>query len=256
VVVLRDRRHARNVPGQLRTLGSALAAVLALAAPACGRSGEPSADDLADRRARQAVAAAAEAGLPEEVQDVLGTAARAPSASFSATYRAGADRVVVHQRPPRRRVDVVVGGVAREAVVSDGDGEVRCQRPAGRPWTCTPAPAGATEAGSRAGGFGAFSPELVARTVEALEDAAGAFTLEVVERRIAGVEASCLRSAPVDGAGDGGGDAAPAWLCVAPDGVPLLVDRGDGTPELRAVAYRSGASSDDVARPDGGAEDP
>lgn len=225
-----------------------LALALVLAPAACAGDEEATAGALADRRARQAVAAAAEAGLPDEVQELLATAARAPAASFSATYRAGADRVVVHQRPPRRRVDVVVGGVAREAVVSDADGEVRCERPAGEPWTCTPVPAGDRDGG--AAGFGAFSPELVARTVEALDDAAGAFTLEVVERRIAGIRASCLRSTPT-GDGGHGASSAPAWLCVAPDGVPLLVDRGDGTPELRAVAYRSGTALDDVRRPDG-----
>ena len=215
---------------------------LALAVGACAGDQPPTAAELADRRAGQAIAAAAEAGLPDDVQELLGTATRAPAASFSATYRAGADRVIVHQRPPRRRVDVVVGGVAREAVVSDAAGEVRCERPPGDPWTCTPVPEG--DEGGGPLGFGAFSPELVARTVEALEDAAGAFSLEVVERRIAGVEATCLHSVPV------GAGAAPAWLCVAPDGVPLLVDHGDGSPELRAIAYRRGASDDDLARPD------
>jgi hypothetical protein len=250
--VLRDRRHPRNVPGRLRAVApAALVALATLVPAACAGDEGPSASELADRRARQAVDAAAEAGLPDDVQELLGIAARAPAASFSATYRAGADQVVVHQRPPRRRVDVIVGGLAREAIVSDGDGEVRCERPAGDAWTCTPVPAGDTAAG--AGGFGAFSPELVARTVEALEDAAGQFSLDVVERRIAGVEASCLRSSPTPGAAgtDGDGeDSAPAWLCVAPDGVPLLVDRGDGTAELRAIAYRPAASVDDVARPD------
>lgn len=233
-------RHARNVPGHLR----AVAVPLLLALGACVGGQQPSERELADRRAQQAIAAAAEAGLPDDVQELLATAARAPAASFSATYRAGADRVVVHQRPPRRRVDVVVGGLAREAVVSDGGRDVRCERSDGAPWTCTPLPAG--DEGRGAIGFGAFSPELVARTVETLEDAAGAFTLEVVGRRIAGVEATCLRSAPA-GAGAGAG---PAWLCVAPDGVPLLVDRGDGSPELRATAYRRGAADDDLARPD------
>lgn len=233
------RRHARNVPGCLPAIGVAMA----LALGACAGDQPPTAAELADRRAGQAIAAAAEAGLPDDVQELLGTAARAPAASFSATYRAGADRVVVHQRPPRRRVDVVVGGVAREAVVSDAAGEVRCERPPGASWTCGPVPEG--DQGGGLLGFGAFSPELVARTVEALEDAGGAFRLEVVERRLAGVEATCLHSVPVVASG-----AAPAWLCVAPDGVPLLVDRGDGSPELRAIAYRRGASDDDLARPD------
>lgn len=246
--MLRHRRHARNVPGHLQAVALALAMALA----GCAGDHEPGAAELADRRARQAVAAAAEAGLPDDVQELLGTAARAPAASFSATYRAGVDRVVVHQRPPRRRVDVIVGGVARESVVSDADGEVRCERPAGELWTCRPVRAG--EAAGGTVGFGAFSPELVARTVEALEDAAGAFTLDVVERRIAGVDASCLRSAPAAAAADEERGSATAWLCVAPDGVPLLVDRGDGTPELRAIAYRRGASVGDVGRPDDAGE--
>ena len=217
-------------------------ALVALAG--CSRGDDPSRREVADLRARQARAAAADAGLPADVGALLGVAARAPAATFSATYVAGSERIVVHQVPPRRRVDVVVDGSAREAVVIDESAgtAVTCVRPASKPWACesNDAPAGGGFAG------GAFSPELVARTVEALADGADTYRTSVSSRTVAGVRASCLVSTPVAGV-EG---ATTSQLCVAPDGVPLLVDRGDGAAVLRAVAYRPTAADQDVARPD------
>jgi hypothetical protein len=194
-------------------------------------------------RERQARAAAAEAGLPAPVQEVLGRAARAPAATFSATYVSGTDRLVVTQRPPRRRVDVVgKGGSALESVVADGEGEtLRCERAfAARAerWTCKPATGASAE-------FGAFTPELVARTVEALTASAATYRTDVYELVVAGVHAQCQRSTPVVPS-----TGPPSPRCVAPDGAPLVLARGDGTPILRALAYRDSASAADVARPD------
>ena len=175
------------------------------------------------------------------MQALLALAARAPAATFSATYTSGADRVVVHQRPPRRRVDVTSAGGGREAIVIDGDGAVLTCRHGDRRWRCS---AGGREDDA----LGAFSPELVARTVEALEAAAGHYRTGVGRARIAGVAATCLRSTPLDAAS--APERSTAQLCVAPDGVPLLLDRGDGSPVLRAIAYRAAARAEDVRRPD------
>lgn len=227
-----------------RATAVALLSCLALVAPVgCSRGDDPSWVEVAGMRERQARAAAAEAGLPAPVQEVLGRAARAPAATFSATYASGSDRLVVTQRPPRRRVDVVgTGGAPLESVVSDGEGgTVRCERAsraAADRWACRAA-TGAS------GAVGAFSPELVARTVEALTASASTYRTDVYDLTVAGVHVQCLRSTPVDPT-----TGPPSQLCVAPDGVPLLLDRGDGTPILRAVAYRPSASAADVARPD------
>jgi hypothetical protein len=238
----------------------------------CSRGDDPSAADaVMAQRERQARSAAAEAGLPRDVQSVLGLAARAPAASCVVTYSSGTDRLVVAQRPPRRRVDVLgEGGAPVESVVTDADGGVvGCSRArtgtsSARRWRCRKV---AAEAGALpAAGAGAFTPELVARTVEALAAARDAFTVDVYRLRLAGVTATCLRSTPTDPGPPSTSDApsatAPttsasasasasvAQLCVAPDGVPLLLDRADGTPVLRAVAYRPSASAADVRRPD------
>ena len=222
--------------------------VLALALAALG-AGCGSGDDRpsdADLRSRQARSAAAEAGLPDEVGDLLALAARAPAARFAATYAAGSERVVVHQVPPRRRVDVVVGGVARESVVVDDAGSgsgpgsaVACSRPEGSGWSCEE-----SERSASAVAGGPFSPELVARTVDSLQDSADAYDVVVTDREVAGVAARCLVATPRT-------EGSPSELCVAAaSGVPLLVDLGDGSPALRAVTYRPTASDDDVRRPD------
>jgi hypothetical protein len=230
-----------------RGAAALLCSGLALLAPVgCSRGDDPSWREVADERAAQARSAAATAGLPADVQDVLALAARAPAARFTATYASGAERLVVAQVPPRRRVDVLgAGGTPVESVVTDGDGgAVRCERPGnggggGGRWRCT-------EVDGEAAAVGAFSPELVARTVEALAASAGAYRTDVYVLTVARVRARCLRSTPVDAAAGGG----PSQLCVAADGVPLLLDRGDGTPVLRAVAYRASAADEDVRRPD------
>jgi len=199
---------------------------------------------IADRRERQARDAAAEAGLAPEVQALLGTAARAVDARFSATFTSGDERVVVHQLPPRRRVDVFVGGIAREAYVEDGGRSWRCERPVGDEWSCSER---ASEEAPPTPALGAFSPELVARTVEALEDGAAAYDLDVHDLRVAGTATRCLRATPRAAPGD----VSESRLCVAADGVPLLLDLGQGSTALRAIAYRPAADPRDVERPDG-----
>ena len=233
---LGHRRRPRRLTWVVVVVVGLVGATLA----GCSRSDGSELEEVAALRERQARSAAAEAGLDESVQAFLGRAARAPVARFSATYQSGAERIVVHQVPPRRRVDVLVGGVARDAVVVGGDGEepVRCERPAGKPWTCRLDPDADAD-------VGAFTPELVARTVESLAAGASAFRTTVVDQRVAGVPARCLRSTPL---ADGSGTT--SQLCIAPDGVPLLLDRGDGSPVLRAVAYVASASDADVRRPD------
>lgn len=207
----------------------------------CGAAQDPATGRIGALRSSQARDAAREAGLDVAVQDFMARAARGATATFTARYAAGTDRFVVHQRPPDRRVDVQAGGRVVEAVVVAGDEVVVCERPAAR-WTCEAAAGDDGRAGPA--GVGAFSPEVMARTIEALRDSAGAYTLSVDRRTVAGVAASCLVTETTAAEEDAGGT-----FCVAPDGAPLLLATA-GSPVLRAITYRRGAAAADVARPD------
>ena len=77
---------------------------------------------MADDRADQVRDAAREAGLPDDVADVLATAARGATATFQVTY-AGTEgaRFVVSQEPPDHRVDVIAAGkIVESRVLRDG----------------------------------------------------------------------------------------------------------------------------------------
>ena len=200
----------------------------------CPRGNGSKLDAVADRRASQVRSAAVDGGLPPPVGDVLATAARAPSATFSAVYSGGGidGSVVVHQRPPQRRVDVVdARGRTVSAFVIDGDEALRCERER-RAWRCSED----DDDGAAPPSLGAFDPALLDRTVSALAASEIAVTVERV--RIAGTAASCVVSGPDD------------RFCVSPSGVPLLVQRADGTLALRATTYRRSVADDDLRRPD------
>jgi hypothetical protein len=197
----------------------AAAALLALAA--CGDHGPA----VGDQRADQVRAAASEAGLPDEVADVLALAARADGARFQVAY-AGDDgaRLVVSQDPPERRVDVVQGDVVVESRVLHDQIAYRCSPAEG-----AGAKAGKLSCQRAAGAIDATGTF----TDEALDDFAGqlaasskALDLEVSTRKIAGVTATCLTSTPkagtvLDGKGPGTDE-----LCLSPEGAQLLVDHG------------------------------
>lgn len=198
----------------------------------CSRGDDSSLSQVVSQRAAQARAAARSAGLGDDAADVVARAARAPAATFSAVYevRGTEGRVVVHQRPPRQRVDAVDGdGRTVSSFVSDGpNGSWSCQRGRGSAWRCVETAA--------SDGVGAFDPSVVDRTVTAL--AAADAPVRVERMRIAGVDAACVRSGPSD------------RFCVSPSGVPLVVERSDGGQSLRVVTYRTTVDTSDLDRPD------
>jgi hypothetical protein len=232
--ILIDRSVKR--PGLAAVVAVLLASLIAATA-GCSRGDDPEVAKVAALRSTQARRLAADAGLPDDVQRFLGRAAASTGATFTATYVAGADRLVVHQRPPRRRVDTVVGAKTASSVVLDEHGRAFRCAPPGRRWTCHADDAARST-------VGAFTPDVVSRTVDALKAATGAYVTSTDTRRIAGTSATCLVSRPTSG------DGAVATFCISPSGVPLLIDEGTGTPSLRALRYRPSASAADVARPD------
>ena len=190
-----------------------MAVLVAMAA--CGGN-----DDVGAERAAQVREAATEAGLPDDVVDVIVLAAEGTDATFQITYEGtGGAALVVSQDPPNRRVDVVAGEAVVESRVfrdgigyrctppsTDPTGPLECQRSEG----ALEAPGAFTEAA-----LDAFSRDL-AESVDDLE-------LSVERRDLAGVTATCLVAAPKAGPTDGTG-AGVETLCLSPEGGQLLVD--------------------------------
>lgn len=208
-----------------------VALLLLLVAPlaACGDEG----DDVAGARADQTRQAAIEAGLDRDVADLLGLAARGDTATYRVTYPGPAEgtELVVTNRPPDRRVDVVVDGETTETRIAVGGQAYECLPDVGceRTDAFVPGPGVFTEAAVE---------ELRTSLLERVED----FTFEVQMRPVAGVEAECLvtrirtgRERPELGSG--------GTICLAPSGAVLLVDRDDE--RFEALDYE--ASVDDGA---------
>lgn len=199
-------------------------------AAGCGGDGPSTAEE----RAGQVRAAALEAGLDDEVADVLALAARGAAATYQVTY-AGADggAVVVSQDPPQRRVDalraglvveshVLVDGVSYRCTLPDGSrpgDDLRCRR------TSATLP-----------GTGTFTEAALAELVEQLAAGADRVATTVGTRTIAGETVTCLEAVPRPETVPAGTEVVTDTICLSDDGVQLLVDVGGE--RLVADAYR------------------
>jgi hypothetical protein len=177
-------------------------------------------DPVADQRAEQVREAASDAGLPDDVVDVLVLAARGTTATFQITYQGtGGARLIVSQDPPNRRVDVVAGTTVVESrVFRDGVG-YRCAPPEGAP--DEPVDCARTEGALPSPG--GFTDEALDAFAEDLAASLPDLDLTVEDRDLAGVTATCLVAAPVAGPTDGTGSGVET-LCLSPEGGQLLVD--------------------------------
>jgi hypothetical protein len=189
--------------------------VLLLALVACGDD-----DSVASTRADQIRAAAADAGLPDDVTDVLVLAARGTEGTFQVTYPGeGGTALVVSQAPPNRRIDVVTGGrVAESRVFRDGVG-YECIPPEDEPLgalVCTRSE-GALQSP------GAFTDEALDAFTADLAESSDDLDLSVETRTIADVEATCLVAVPKAGPTDGTGPGVET-ICLSEEGAQLLVD--------------------------------
>ncbi len=197
------------------TATAALVALALLVLPACGD------DDgsVADERADQVRAAAAEAGLPDAVADVLALAARGPLGTFQVAY-AGTEgaRLVVSQSPPDHRVDVITAGVVVESRVLRDGTAYRCEREADE-LRCTRA-AGALERP------GSFTDDALDAFTEQLAGSRDALDLTVEEREIAATDATCLVTTPKAGTPLDGSGPSTDTLCLSAEGAQLLLDAG------------------------------
>lgn len=186
-------------------------------AAACGDD-----ETAADTRADQVRAAASEAGLRDDVVDVLVLAARGVEGTFQVTYP-GEDgtSLVVSQAPPDRRIDVVTGArVVQSRVFRAGVG-----------YSCAPPdddPTGALVCERSEGALdapGAFSEAALDTFAEELAASRDEIDLTVETRTIADAEATCLVAVPKAGPTDGTGPGVET-ICLSAEGAQLLVDAG------------------------------
>jgi hypothetical protein len=231
------RRPLRHLSVALT--GALIAALVSVAYVQHFRHHPSAIERTAATRARQARAAAKQAGLPTGVQELLGRAAGAVGERFTVTYRtAGGTVATLTQVPPSKRVDESTGSGASSvtrSLIVNADGSFSCSRQEGH-WVCQRA-TGST------GGIGAFSPAEIKATVDGLSSQRAEYRFDVAHRRIAGVEATCLASSPRRP----GPNPRLGTLCISPQGVPLLVDSAAG--RIEAIAYRSSARSSAVRLP-------
>lgn len=197
----------------------------------------------AERRADQARQAAADAGLDEDVQDFLALAAGAVGATYQVTYRStqGDEQVdvILSQRPPDRRVDVVRGDTTDTRLVLDG-ASYQCQRASDK-WTCAAASDGGAELAP------VFDEDAIASTTQALDDAKDDYDFRVETRSLLGVDATCLVTELRPGHAEEGTLGRDATLCLSPEGAALLVQRP--TDEVTATAYRADLPTDTFELP-------
>ena len=205
---------------------------------ACGGSSS------ADRQADRVRTAALDAGLATDVADFLALASRGRAATFQATYPGpdASTKLVVANRPPDRRVDVVVDGTVTETrLVVDGQAfACPLDADAGVIKTCERTDAVVDPPGRlSAGALDSLTRSLAAR----LDD----YTFRVRSSPIAGVEAICLvtqirpgRQRPELGAS--------GTICVSHEGALLRIDQAGET--LKATDYGTEVPDGTFVRPD------
>lgn len=202
------------------------AAAALIVAAGCGDD----APDVADERADQAEQAALDAGLDRDVAEFLGLLARGRLATYEAVYPGTADgtELVVHNRPPDRRIDVVVDGTVTETrLVVDGSS-----------YRCVPTDDADEPDCERTDALvdppGIFHERAVDALTESLRARSEDFTFAIEETAVAGADATCLvtrvrAERARSGLGEGGG------ICASDDGAILRIDQAGQV--LEATAY-------------------
>lgn len=223
--------------------GSVLGGVLVTG---CGDDGGE-VDATGDERAAQARQAGLDAGLDEDVADFLALLARGDTATYRVRFPGTVEgtELVVRNRPPDRRVDVVADGdVVEVRQVVDGEA-----------FTCTSAGDDGFDC-ERTDALveppGVFRSGALARLREALADRTADFTFVVEARTVAGAEASCLVTERRPGRDDPE-LGATGTICASAEGAVLLVDQGDE--RVEALDYGTDVDPDQLRRVDGAAGD-
>ena len=218
------------------------ALVLAAGAAACGDD----TDEVAatgDERAEQAEAAAQDAGLEDDVAEFLGLLARGETATYRIRFPGPADgtELVIANRPPDRRVELVADGTTTEVrLVTEGQA-----------FTCTPVSESDELTCERTDALvdppGVFRVEALDELSESLAARADEYAFEIEVLTVAGVEARCLVTRLR--AGQESAELGPSGtICASPEGAVLLVDQGSD--RLEATEYGTDVDGDAFVRPD------
>jgi hypothetical protein len=215
----------------LRSALVAGAAVAVLVAGGCGDDAGPS---VAEQREAQIRRAADAAGLPDDVADVLALAATGATSTFRLTIPGDdGSTIVVAQAPPDRRIDIVIGKQIVESRVLRGGVGYSCTVP-----STTIGSAPDLVCDRKAGDLrteGVFTTEALEAFVADLAGSLDDVDLTVDHRAIAGVDATCLVSAPKAGTPLTGEEPGVETICLSPEGAQLLVDSGGQ--RVRATEY-------------------
>lgn len=195
-------------------------------------------DDVGATRADQARQVAADAGLPEPVQDVLASAATSATRTFTVTYKLAVEgSTTIVQDPPRRRIELVLGsgaGVTTRVTITNKDGTFACSKSVDA-WTCRTSTA-------EAAAFGPLGVGDIQRTTADLVAARKSYTFRVAPRTVAKTRTRCLITELRPGQEPDPTRGNRGVLCVAPEGVPLLIEGGQTT--ITATSYRPHADPD------------
>lgn len=224
-----------------------MCALAAIVAVGCDDGGDEL-TDIAEQRGEQARSAALDAGLEEEVAEFLGLLARGDTATYRVRFPGPEEgtELVVRNRPPDRRVDVVADGELLE-VRQVVDGEA---------FTCTPEEEGrfaCERTDALVDPPGVFRSGALSRLREALADRIDDFTFTVEDRTVAGADARCLVTERRPGR-DEPALGETGTICASPEGAVLLIDQGEQ--RIEALDYGTDVPADSVRRMDEQPEDP
>ena len=235
-------RRGRGTLRSVRRLRLAIAA-LAVSATLLGCGAD---DDPGRAAVDQARRAALDAGLSPAVADFLALAAGGTQATYEAEFTAltaGEERtIIVSQRPPDRRIDVVAAGGATDATILTGGSTFQCSKPPDGGWECIRAPDGRSTA-PLVGGV--FDEATLRATTDALADASRDFIIGIEDREVAGTAATCLVAEPRGAATTTAAGAAPdgpGSLCLSGDGAILLVEQAGE--RVAATEYSTSVAAD------------
>jgi hypothetical protein len=204
---------------------------------ACGDDG----DDTGDQRAAQARDAATGAGLDDDVADFLGLLARGDTATYRVRFPGPVEgsELVIANRPPDRRVEVVSTGEVTEVRLATG----------GQAFECTPDDDGFTcrRTDALVEPPGVFRDDAVERLGEALAARAEDYTFDVEERTVAETSATCLVTRLRAGR-ESAERGATGTICASAEGAVVLVNRSGE--RLEATEYGTEVDAEAFVRPD------
>jgi hypothetical protein len=184
-------------------------------------------------RAEQARKVAKDAGLPEDVQDLLAHAASSASRTFTVRYKLAVEgTTTITQDPPHRRIELVLGtgptAVTRTTITNDA-GTFACTRTSGT-WTCR-------KTGAAASSFTPLGLGDLEKTTADLAEARKSYVFKVEKRTIAKTGATCLVTELKPGATPDPARGTRGVLCLSDEGVPLAIEAANTA--ITATSYRS-----------------